>query len=170
MWRGRSKTPAATVAGLVAALLTLGCGTPPELRDAQPSRTARSTSATPTDTSTTAAAPPPTRAPTPTASSTPVAVRCPAGPSSQQVTALVRGQDLLPADAEVRVQTGPLCADDWHYTVLAVTGYEPLQVVSRGSGTTPRLVTAGTDVCTAEVRVTSPTGIRTLACDAGSGT
>ncbi|WP_018254991.1 hypothetical protein [Salinispora mooreana] len=156
---------------LLAALLTSGCGTPPELRDAQPSRSARSASPTPTDTApTTTAAAPPTGAPTPTASSTPVAVRCPAGPSSQQVTALVRGQDLLPADAQVRVVTGPLCADDWHYTLLAVTGYEPLQVVSRGSGTAPRLVTAGTDVCTAEVRVTSPTGIRTLACGAGSST
>ncbi|WP_027644827.1 hypothetical protein [Salinispora oceanensis] len=162
------------MAGLVALLaapLMSGCGTPPELRDAQPSQSARSASPNPTDTApTTAAAPPPTGAPTPTASNTPVAVRCPAGPSSQQVTALVRGQDLLPADAQVRALTGPLCADDWHYTLLAVTGYEPLQVVSRGSGTAPRLVTAGTDVCTAEVRVTAPTGIRTLACDAGSGT
>ncbi len=171
--RGRSQIPAATVGGLVAllaVLLTSGCGTPPELRDPQPSQSARSTSPSPTDAATTTAAPSPTGASTPTASSTPVAVRCPAGPSSQQVTDLVRGQDLLPADARVRLLTGPLCADDWHYTVLAVTGYEPLQVVSRGSGTAPRLVTAGTDVCTAEVRVTSPTGIRTLACDASSGT
>lgn len=171
--RGRAKTPAAPAVGLgtlLAALLSSGCGTPPELRDAQPSQTARSASSTPTDTAPTTPATPPTRAPTPTASSTPVAVRCPAGPSSQQVTALVRGQDLLPADAQVRVLTGPLCADDWHYTLFAVTGYEPLQVVSRGAGAAPRLVTAGTDVCTAEVRVTSPTGIRALACDAGSGT
>ncbi|WP_025618080.1 hypothetical protein [Salinispora cortesiana] len=157
------------VVALLAALLTSGCGTPPELRDAQPGQSARSASPTPTDTAPTTTAPP-TGAPTPTASSTPVAVRCPAGPSGQQVTALVRGEDLLPTDAQVRVLTGPLCADDWHYTLLAVTGHEPLQVVSRGSGTAPRLVTAGTDVCTAEVRVISPTGIQTLACDAGSGT
>ncbi|WP_050565612.1 hypothetical protein [Salinispora fenicalii] len=152
-------------------VLTSGCGTPPELRDTQPSQSARSASPTPTGTATTtAAALPPTGAPTPTARSTPVAVQCSAGPTSQQVTALVRRQDLLPDDAQVRVLTGPLCADDWHYTHLAVTGYEPLQVVSQGSGTAPRLVTAGTDVCTAEVRVISPTGIRTLACHAGSGT
>lgn len=160
----------AVVVALVATLITSGCGTPPELRAVQPSQSAQTTPATPSGTPTTVAAPPPVELPRPTAGSTPVAVRCPAGPSGQRVTDLVRGQDLLPGEAQVKVRTGPLCADDWHYTLLDVAGYEPLQVVSRGSGAAPRLVTAGTDVCTAEVRVTAPVGIRALVCDSGSGT
>lgn len=68
----------------------------------------------------------------------------------------------------VRVVSGPLCAADWQYTVLDVTGHEQLQVVTRGSGGAPRLVTAGTDVCTVEVRAAGPPGIRNLACEGGT--
>ncbi|MER7459027.1 hypothetical protein [Micromonospora sp. NPDC126480] len=156
----------------VAVLLAVsaGCGAPPELRSPTPTRTARTAQPAPTGTPTA----PPTNAPTglpglstPTPTGGLVAVACTAGPSGQRVTDLVRGRDVLPRDARVRVRTGPLCAEDWHYTVLDVTGYEPLQVVTRGTGAAPRLVTAGTDVCTVEVRVTAPVGVRTLACDAG---
>ncbi|MEV1144059.1 hypothetical protein [Micromonospora sp. NPDC049799] len=94
------------------------------------------------------------------------AVACADGPSGQRVTELVRGRaGLLPRDATVRVRTGPLCAGDWHYTVLDVTGYEQLHVVTEGPSRSPRLVTAGTDVCTVEVRAAGPPAIRTLACD-----
>lgn len=158
------------LAVVVATSTTSGCGTPPELRAVEPSPSTQTTPATPSNPPTTVAAPSPPELPSPTADSTPVAVRCPAGPSGQRVTDLVRGQDLLPGDAQVQVRTGPLCADDWHYTLLDIAGYEPLQVVSRGAGAAPRLVTAGTDVCTAEVRVTAPVGIRALACDTGTGT
>ncbi|MBM0278810.1 hypothetical protein JM949_27680 [Micromonospora sp. STR1s_6] len=74
---------------------------------------------------------------------------------------------VLPANVRVRVRTGPLCAGEWQFTVLEVTGHEELQVVTRGEPSAPALVTAGTDVCTIEVRATGPAGIRTLACDAG---
>ncbi|WP_438941275.1 hypothetical protein [Micromonospora craterilacus] len=90
---------------------------------------------------------------------------CHGSPSQQRIVDLVRGRNgLLPRNAKVRVRTGPLCAADWHFTVLDVTGYEPLQVVTRDQAGTLRLVTAGTDVCSVEVRVAGPTGIRTLAC------
>ncbi|MCM0676469.1 hypothetical protein NCC78_17510, partial [Micromonospora phytophila] len=96
------------------------------------------------------------------------ATACRNGPSGQRVTELVRGRDgVLPDDVRVRVRTGPLCAGEWHYTVLDVTGHEELQVVTRGRPGSPRLVTAGTDVCTIEVRAAGPPGIRTLACDGG---
>jgi hypothetical protein len=76
---------------------------------------------------------------------------------------------MLPRDVRVTVRTGPLCAGDWQYTVLAVTGHEELQVVTRGKPTELELVTAGTDVCGVEVRAAAPPGIRTLACDGTPG-
>ncbi|MFI9529735.1 hypothetical protein [Micromonospora rosaria] len=102
----------------------------------------------------------------PPVGSGPTATACSNGPSASTVIALVRGRPrLLPTGARAKVQTGPLCADDWHWTMLDVTGHERLQVVTRGKPGAPELVTAGTDVCTAEVRATAPAGIRTLACD-----
>ncbi len=103
--------------------------------------------------------------PSPTADAGLVAVACRGEPTRQRILDLVRGRrDLLPRDARVRVRSGPLCAADWQFTTLDVIGYEPLQVVTRDQAGTLRLVTAGTDVCSIEVRVTSPPGIRTLAC------
>ncbi|MEH1100992.1 hypothetical protein V6V16_17710 [Micromonospora sp. CPCC 205561] len=98
-----------------------------------------------------------------------VATPCPTGPSGARIVDLVRGRGgVLPASVRVRVKNGPLCAGEWHYTLLDVTGHEALQVVTRGRPGAPQLVTAGTDVCTAEVRAAGPPGIRTLVCDAGS--
>ncbi|WP_238433996.1 hypothetical protein, partial [Micromonospora tarensis] len=97
-----------------------------------------------------------------------VATACRNGPTGQQVVRLLHGRaGVLPANVRVRVRTGPLCAGEWQFTVLEVTGHEELQVVTRGEPSAPALVTAGTDVCTIEVRATGPAGIRTLACDAG---
>ncbi|WP_407664298.1 hypothetical protein [Micromonospora parastrephiae] len=160
------------------ALLTIGaltgCGAPPELRDpdALPTGTGAPTAAptrTPGATPTTA---PPSVPPFHTPSATPdaglVATACRNGPTGQRVVQLLRGQaHVLPPNVRVQVRTGPLCAAGWQYTVLEVTGHEELQVVTRGRPAAPQLVTAGTDVCTIEVRATGPAGIRTLACDAG---
>ncbi|MFY1705080.1 hypothetical protein ACN28G_25740 [Micromonospora sp. WMMA1923] len=100
----------------------------------------------------------------------PVATACADGPTGSRVIALLRGPAaVLPDRVQTRVRTGPLCADDWHYTVLDVTGHEELQVVTRGRSNAPELVTAGTDVCSAEVRATAPAGIRTLACPGEPG-
>jgi hypothetical protein len=152
-------------AALAAALVLAGCGAPPELgQSATPMLT---TSATPTATpSATPTVPVPAATPVPQASpSDLVATACPAGPSGDRVVRLLRGSaGVLPRDARVGVRSGPLCAADWQYTVLTVSGHEELQVVTRGRPTALELVTAGTDVCSAEVRVAGPLGIRTLAC------
>ncbi|GIJ29026.1 hypothetical protein Vqi01_41880 [Micromonospora qiuiae] len=165
----RRRSPAALA---LVALLLAGCGTPPELSDPTPGLPTRA--ATPSATGPAASTPPPTTglpatvAPSPTADAGLVAAACRGGPTRQRIIDLVRGRrDLLPRDAKVRVRNGPLCAADWQFTALDVTGYEPLQVVTRDQAGTLRLVTAGTDVCSIEVRVTSPPGIRTLACGDG---
>ncbi|WP_229399337.1 hypothetical protein [Micromonospora okii] len=159
------------VVSLTAALA--GCGTPPELRGPAPraAATAAGSSVPPPPAAPTApAAPPaattPPAAPPTSAGTDLVAVPCRNGPSGDRVIALLRGsRGVLPPSVRVRVRTGPLCAGEWQYTVLRVSGHEELQVVTRGRPGALRLVTAGTDVCTIEVRVTGPTGIRALACD-----
>jgi hypothetical protein len=157
-------------AALSAALVVAGCGAPPELgQSATPLIT---TSATPTATpSATPGVTLPTSAAVPQPSpSDLVAAACPAGPSGDRVVRLLRGSaGVLPSGVRVRVRSGPLCASDWQYTVLTVSGHEELQVVTRGRPTALELVTAGTDVCSAEVRVAGPPGIRTLACDGRPG-
>ncbi|MFG2056255.1 hypothetical protein ACGFI9_19755 [Micromonospora sp. NPDC048930] len=158
------------LAALVALLALAGCGAPPELRQstappatasATPTATPSATPATPATPTTPAAAPSPADL---------VATACAAGPASDRVVSLLRGRaGVLPRDVRVTVRTGPLCAADWQYTVLAVSGHEELQVVTRGKPNALELVTAGTDVCSAEVRAAGPPGIRTLACDGTPG-
>ncbi|RKN46490.1 hypothetical protein [Micromonospora endolithica] len=178
MPRRRPQPPARPARTATAAVLALtvvaGCGAPPELRQPTASTTPQATSsATPGSTGLPTTPPAPTAppgagVPVPTPSPGLTAVACTAGPSGSRVADLVRGRTgLLPRNATVRLRTGPLCAGDWHYTVLDVTGYEQLHVVTQGPPRSPRLVTAGTDVCTAEVRVTGPPAIQTLACDGG---
>ncbi|MFI6065754.1 hypothetical protein ACIA47_10865 [Micromonospora sp. NPDC051227] len=148
-----------------------GCGAPPGLGEptSVPTHTAAPTPSGPS----TPPATLPTTAPslgtvTPTPDAGLVATACRNGPTGQRVLQLLRGRaGVLPANVRVQVRTGPLCAGDWQFTVLTVTGHEELQVITRGEPGSPMLVTAGTDVCTIEVRATSPAGIRALACDAG---
>ncbi|MEH0842993.1 hypothetical protein V6U81_11465 [Micromonospora sp. CPCC 205711] len=163
---------------LLAALPLAACGAPPERGTAVPPLPPAPTTGLPTPTlpaATPAATPTlgllPTELPpaTPVLSATPglVAAPCQGRPSADRVTGLLR-DSVLPRDVTVRATQGPLCADDWQYTVLAVTGHEELQVVTQGRPDALRLVTAGTDVCSIEVRATAPPAIRTLACDAGT--
>jgi hypothetical protein len=85
---------------------------------------------------------------------------CAGRPSiSQVIAALRRDRDLLPANVTPRATTGPLCAGPWQYTVIDVSGHDPLQVVTRGSVDSLTVVTAGTYVCTPEVAGTAPPGI-----------
>ncbi|MDG4806844.1 hypothetical protein O7634_08775 [Micromonospora sp. WMMD1120] len=168
--RRRGRLLPTAVAVLAVAALA-GCGAPPGQDEptAVPSRSAAPTTAAPS----TAPVTPPTSVPSRgTVSPTPdagyVATACRNGPTGQQVVGLLRGRaGVLPTNVRVQVRTGPLCAGEWQFTVVGVTGHEELQVVTRGSRSAPSLVTAGTDVCTIEVRATAPVGIRTLACDAG---
>ncbi|MET8525365.1 hypothetical protein [Micromonospora sp. NPDC005172] len=161
------------------ALLALGaltgCGAPPELRDPAgvPTGAGSPTASGPTGVPTGTPSFAPTAPPPTTGLATPdpglVATACRKGPTGQRVVQLLRGRaSVLPDNVGVRVRSGPLCAGDWQYTVLEVTGHEELQVVTQGRPEALELITAGTDVCTIEVRATGPAGIRTLACDAAS--
>ncbi|SCL39026.1 hypothetical protein GA0074692_5217 [Micromonospora pallida] len=161
---------------LAFSLLTVvlgGCGAPPELEQqstSRPSPTAAPPATVSPGPPTGVPLAPPTALPTTPDSSGMVATPCRNGPSGQQVLRLVRDSPgALPGGSGVRVRSGPLCADDWQYTVLTVSGYEDLSVVTRGRPGSLRLVTAGTDVCTIEVRTAAPTGIRTLTCDGTGG-
>src|SRR5207244_7174672 len=91
------------------------------------------------------------------------AVSCAGRPTADRVVALLRARGVLAGTVAVTVQVGPLCAGSWQYTVVGVTGREPLQVVTRGAPDALQLVAAGTDVCSADVRTEAPAGIVTLA-------
>ena len=105
------------------------------------------------------AAPIPTR----TGQDEQVAVSCAGHPSAERIIALVRSNGMLTGNATVTVQTGPLCAGSWQYTVLTGTGREPLQVVSLGTPEALQLVAAGTDICSVQVRGQAPPGILSVA-------
>ncbi|MEH1012709.1 hypothetical protein V6U90_06260 [Micromonospora sp. CPCC 206060] len=155
------------------ALPSTACGTPPELRE--PAGGALPTRSAPPASPTLPAVPAP---PAPTFTLPPVptpadqnAGPCRSGPDAGQVIGLLRRADgLLPAGVRAKVTKGPLCADGWQYAVIDVTGHEALEMVSRGRPGALKLVTAGTDVCTIEVRTLAPSGIRALACDGATVT
>ncbi|RKN29714.1 hypothetical protein D7044_22475 [Micromonospora musae] len=165
---------ARAVVAVLTALAVAGCGVPPELHQSESPSSPGAPSA-PTSVPT-APAPPATGLPSttpglssPSADAGLVATPCRGGPTGERVINVLRGgAAVLPDGVRVKVGTEPLCAADWQYTVLEVTGHEELQVVTRGRPAAPQLVTAGTDVCNAEVRVVAPPGIRTLACDNGT--
>jgi hypothetical protein len=101
-----------------------------------------------------------TASPTPTAFAETYVQPCAGRPSADQVAAVVRRQpNLLTSGQSVGVQIGPLCAGVWQYTVFTVANHEPLQVVTRGAPQALVFVTAGTDVCTVEVRANAPLAI-----------
>ncbi len=84
---------------------------------------------------------------------------CAGRPGADRVIALVRAKGMVDGTRTVSAQVGPLCAGTWQYTVLVVPGREPLQVVTKGPPTALVLVTAGTDVCTDQIRASAPAGI-----------
>jgi hypothetical protein len=92
-----------------------------------------------------------------------IAAPCAGRPSGDQIVLLVRRSLNLPANANLTVRTGPLCAGTWQYTVIVQPGLDPLEVVTRGAPGALTLVTAGSDVCTAEVKAGAPYGIQTAA-------
>ncbi|MEU4621243.1 hypothetical protein AB0G04_14850 [Actinoplanes sp. NPDC023801] len=104
--------------------------------------------------------PPATTSPTATPSYAP---RCTGQPTGAQVVALAKKSPAVP-DKNVAVLGGPFCSGTWSFTVIGMTGAEPLSVVTTGSGTTLTLVTVGTDVCNPTVKTQAPAGIRALAC------
>ncbi|MEQ4300667.1 hypothetical protein ABNF97_04610 [Plantactinospora sp. B6F1] len=151
-----------TLAGCLLGLA--GCGVPPELQEpgATPTRATPTPTVGPTGTPTSGPGLTPTPTPRPTA-----LVACPPGaPSRDQVTALLRRAANLPRSGRVTYRTGPLCLEDWQYSIVTVADREPLQAVTRGRPGKLRLVTAGTDVCTITVRAEAPPALRTAVCDA----
>jgi hypothetical protein len=91
------------------------------------------------------------------------AVPCAGRPGADQILLLVRRSLNMPANANLTVRTGPLCAGTWQYSVVVQPDVDPLQVVTRGAPGALTLVTAGTDVCTADVRAAAPPGITAAA-------
>jgi hypothetical protein len=165
---------------LLLACAASGCGAPPPDLTATPAAPAPSGSAGPSRSAGTPSASPtppglfplpPTVAPpiaptgTATAGGFPedFAVDCAGRPSGTQVIRLLRRNDVVPGGVRTTVDTGPLCAGTWQYTVVIVPGREPLAVVSRGRPSALRLVTAGTNVCSIPVRTQAPPGIRSAA-------
>lgn len=159
--------PSARLTGLLSlgtAFLLAGCGAPPELDD-PPDPTAPPSM-------------PPSASPGPPSASLPpglpgatsspgfgeaVAINCAGQPGAAELVDLLQAEGLLGADAEAQVVHGPLCAGGWQYAVVSVPDLDPLQVVTRGEVGALELVTAGTDVCSVEVRIEAPPGIRDAA-------
>lgn len=177
--RVRPVVRAALAAGtaLAAAGALASCGVPPELRPKPGSSVPRP--ASPVSPSESAGVPSAVVLPpgaTALASPEPsfaeeFAVPCGGHPTADQVIAMVRRTGgLLPRTGSVTVMKGPLCAGTWQYTIFAVPGKEPLQVVSRGTPDNLTMVTAGTDVCSIPVRTAAPAGIRNAALCPAPGT
>jgi hypothetical protein len=154
-----------TVTVIVLLAAVAGCGhverTPVGLRPENPAPPSPSDPPAPPEGSVT----PPDAYPTPPPGSPTwapgtTALPCAGRPSASQVIAALRhDRNLIPAGASARVVTGPLCAGDWQYTVLAVPDHDQLQVVTRGSAGALTVVTAGTYVCTPQVTGGAPIGV-----------
>ncbi|MDQ0367676.1 hypothetical protein [Catenuloplanes indicus] len=94
-----------------------------------------------------------------------VLVPCQGDPAASDVIAVLRRTgDLVPATGTARVTSGPFCAGTWQLSLVTVPGAEPLFVVTSGPAATLKLVTAGTNVCSARVRGAAPSAIRAVAC------
>ncbi|HLV58573.1 MAG TPA: hypothetical protein VKY81_06850 [Natronosporangium sp.] len=161
----RSRRPA-TATLMLAAVLTVvaACGEPPQVAPT-PTGPLLPGPRTPGP----ATPPPPPTSGVPGTVTPPAgrAVDCAGNPSAEEVLDLLREEALLTSDADVTVADGPRCDEDWQYTLIEVPGLDPLQVVTSGKPGDLELVTAGTDVCTVEVRVRAPDGIRAAASCVG---
>jgi hypothetical protein len=153
----------AATALLLGLALTVACGPPPQVEPTpagplpgpgSPGLPNTPSPALPGDTS-----PPPTP--------DDEAVSCDGQPTADQVLDVLHDAGLLNDGIEASVVEGPLCAEDWQYAVVSVPDRDPLQVITSGEPDTLTLVTAGTDVCTVEVRVHAPRGIRAVASCVG---
>ncbi|HCT75019.1 MAG TPA: hypothetical protein DGT23_00190 [Micromonosporaceae bacterium] len=149
--------PFTKVGAVLLLMLLAGCGVPPELQprpgasvpvpsNPPPTSGAYPPGYTPRATASPAATPFPESSPIP----------CAGRPSAEQVVDLVKRETTArPTKAVVT----PVCAGNWHYTVLEVPDKEPLQVLTKGDPAALTLVAVGTDVCTVDVRRQAPTGI-----------
>jgi hypothetical protein len=153
---------------ITGALLLTACGAPPELGE--------DPGGEPTPPPSPASTPPP-GLPNPVPPGGPgtfgpggfpeeIAISCESGPGSpeaDELLALLRSEGMLAAGVDAEVTEGPLCSGDWQYAVVTVPDRDPLQLVSRGRAGDLELITAGTDVCSVEVRFQAPPGIQGIA-------
>lgn len=110
----------------------------------------------------------PTRTPSPTRPTPSPAPVCPAGPTKQQVLAVIEGKPGIPNEP-LEVRYGPYCSGSWQLAIVGIVGAtaaeaEELLVVTTGQPTSLQLVEAGADVCTDRVMNDAPPGIRVRAC------
>ncbi len=162
MIRPRLALPCALLLALAGCAAPVPSVEPPTRSPAAPSGAPSSEPPT-----TTAALPPPVlplpsalpSATTPTGFPEGTAASCVGRPAADRVIALVRAKGIVDGTGTLSAQVGPLCAGTWQYTILVAPGREPLQVVTEGQPTALVLVTAGTDVCTDQVRASAPAGI-----------
>jgi hypothetical protein len=150
---------------IVLSLLLAACGKPPEAGE---SPTPQAPPATVPATATVNPTAPGTALPTVAPSGSPgfsenFAQPCNGEPSDAEVLAVLRAEGLLDQGSAAEVAEGPLCAGGWQYAVVTVPDLDPLLVVTQGEPDDLELVTAGTDVCTPEVRIQAPPGIRSAA-------
>lgn len=89
-----------------------------------------------------------------------IATGCGGEPGEGELLEILQDEGLLDQDAEAEFAEGPLCSADWQWARIRVPDLDPLQVVTRGEPGDLELVSAGTDVCSVEVRVQAPPGIQ----------
>lgn len=163
MRRSHRLAPALILTALAA--WAVGCGPPPAW--SQPSPLPQPPSQPAVASSTPSPTQSPTHSPSPRPSSPRfgelVALPCDQTPGPAEIIAVLRRAGLMPDRATATVVNGPLCAGDWQYAVVSVPGRDPLQVVTEGRPGALTLVTAGTEICVAQVRINAPLGIRTAA-------
>lgn len=92
---------------------------------------------------------------------------CAGQPGGEEIVETLRASNLLPAGVEAEVVDGPYCSGTWQYAMVSVPDRDPLQVITEGKPGALTLVTVGTDVCTVEVRMLAPAGIRAVAACLG---
>lgn len=88
-----------------------------------------------------------------------VTVPCGSRVTADQVMNVIRNQTQIRPS---RATNGPLCAGTWQFTELQVPGGDPVQAVTVTRDGL-KLVSVGTEVCTAEVKLQAPSAIRTAA-------
>jgi hypothetical protein len=86
-------------------------------------------------------------------------VACGGRVTADQVVNLVKNQTPIRPSGAI---SGPLCAGTWQYTELQVPDRDPVQAVT-ATRDSLKLIAVGTDVCTAEVKLQAPSGIRIAA-------
>ncbi|MDP9798579.1 hypothetical protein J2S43_007091 [Catenuloplanes nepalensis] len=163
-----SRTLVALGVSVLGAVVLAACGAPPGLEEQTWSRPGVSASVPVLDVPSLPSVPDPWL--TPTAPPTEqyaetVLVPCQGDPAAADVIAVLgRTGDLVPAGGTARVTSGPFCAGTWQLSLVAIPEAEPLFVVTSGLAETLKLVTAGTNVCSARVRGAAPSAVRAVAC------